>query len=85
MAVKRPVFDDVNLDRTIEVKAEDDSTINLRLMIRLDSEVGDTKANRRMNSLGMSKVLMLVDHLVMFACKCSDEELDRIATKMVDR
>ena len=85
MSVKKPVFDDVNLDRTIEVMSQDNSTINLRLMIRLDSEVGQTQANKRLNSLGMSKVLMLVEHVLMFACKCSDDELEKIVNKMVDR
>lgn len=85
MAVKKPVFDTLSTNRTIEIMVDDGSTIDMNLSIYLNSEVGDNKSNRRLNSLGMSKVLMLVEHVLMFACKCSDDELDRIVTKMVDR
>lgn len=84
MAVKKPVFDTVSTSRSIAVILEDGSTIDLNLSIYLNAEVAENKANSRINSIGMSKVLMLVDHLIILGCKCSEDELKTLVAKIID-
>ena len=84
MAVNKKVFDSISTNRTMERMVEDDSTIELTLGIYLSSEVGKTNANSRVNSLHLSAILVLVEHLLIVACQCSDRELKQMLLKMAD-
>ena len=82
MVAKKKVFDSVSTNRTIEIMVEDSSTIELTLGIYLNSEVGRTNANVRLNSPHLSRILFLVEHLLITACNCSDLELADMAREI---
>ena len=84
MAVNKKVYDSISANRTMEIMSDDESKIELNLGIYLHSEVGKTNANSRLNSLNLSRILMLVEHLLIVACQCSDQDLDEMVRKMAD-
>ena len=69
MVAKKKVYDSISANRTMEIMVDDGSTIDLNLGIYLNSEVGKTNANSRLNSLNLSRILMLVEHLLIVACQ----------------
>ena len=69
MVAKKKVYDSISANRTMEIMVDDGSTIDLNLGIYLNSEVGKTNANSRVNSLHLSRILMLVEHLLIVACQ----------------
>ena len=82
MAVNKKVYDSISANRTMEIMSDDESKIELNLGIYLHSEVGKTNANSRLNSLNLSKILVLVEHLLIKACQCSDEDLNEMVRPM---